>query len=333
MKALFFGLSISIFLISCGNSENQADKKLEAEHARYDLALQEKLDLFGTLNQIADNPVNPVTEDKVNLGKHLYFDSRLSLDGKNSCNSCHNLSSYGVDNLQFSPGDKGMVGDRNSPTVLNAAFHFAQFWDGRAKDVEEQAGMPILNPIEMAIPNEKFLIDRLSKIELYQSLFQKAFPEDKEPLNYNNLKKSIAAFERKLVTPSRFDKYLTGDSKALTIEEKKGFLSFVNSGCTSLYDDYWNHTKSAHVDEGKFKLTKEEQDKYVFKVPSLRNVEMTYPYFHDGSVKDLEEAVRIMAKTQVKDALSESEIKNITAFLKSLTGEIPEEYKKAPATL
>jgi cytochrome c peroxidase len=279
----------------------------------------------------------------------LYYDTRLSKDGKNSCNSCHNLATFGVDNLPTSPGDKGINGNRNSPTVLNASLHAFQFWDGRAKDVEEQAGMPILNPVEMNIPSEKFLVDRLKGISLYQDLFKAAFPDKPNPITYENLRISIAAFERTLVTPSRFDQYLAGKTDALSVHEKRGFLAFNTIGCTSchsgallggtmlqksgVFGNYWDFTGSTYHDEGRAEVTKNEVDKYMFKVPSLRNVEKTYPYFHDGSVKDLSEMVKIMCKMQLKYELSEEETSNIVAFLKSLTGDIPEQFKKAPDEL
>jgi cytochrome c peroxidase len=342
-------IAFAISLAACNNESKQQETQEQAEHQRYDLALKDKLDVFGKLPQLADNPANPSTAEKISLGHHLYFDTRLSKDGKNSCNSCHNLATFGVDNLQFSPGDKGLNGDRNSPTVLNAALHAMQFWDGRAKDVEEQAGMPILNPVEMAIPSEKFLVDRLASTKLYQELFAKAYPEELNPVNYSNLRKAIAAFERQLITPSRFDQYLSGDLTALSLEEKKGLSTFINVGCTSchsgellggkmiqkfgVFADYWTKTNSGHKDEGLFKITGLETDKFLFKTPSLRNIEKTFPYFHDGSVKELEEAVRIMAEVQLDKKLTDMEVKNITAFLKSLTGDIPEQFKTAPVGL
>jgi cytochrome c peroxidase len=151
----------------------------------------------------------------------LYFDNRLSKDETQSCNTCHDLNTFGVDRKPTSPGDNGGLGPRNSPTVLNAALHTTQFWDGRAKDVEEQAGMPITNPVEMAIPNENFLVKRLAGVELYQKMFKEAFPDDSKPLTYDNIEKAIAAFERTLLTPSKFDAYLKGNANALSLEEKR----------------------------------------------------------------------------------------------------------------
>ena len=342
------GLSAILFLAACGGNSEELTPE-QKESARYDVLLKDKLADFQSLPSAANNPNNEVTAAKVQLGHVLYFDNRLSKDGNISCNSCHNLSTFGVDNLPTSPGDGGKNGDRNSPTVLNAALHTVQFWDGRAADVEQQAGMPILNPVEMAIPNEKFLIDRLSQIELYKSLFKNAYPNDANPITYENLRKAIAAFERKLLTPSRFDEYLGGKLDALSLEEKKGLMTFVARGCNSchngpllggnsiqkfgVFGNYWEYTKSEHIDKGLAAQTGNDADLYKFKVPSLRNIAKTGPYFHDGSVKSLEEAIKIMAKSQVNQQLTDSELKNMVAFLSALTGDVPENLKKAPQEL
>ncbi|GIV43347.1 MAG: cytochrome-c peroxidase [Bacteroidia bacterium] len=337
------GILATIFLYAC--SGNQQANNEQKEHERYDATIAEKLAVFQVLN--APDSVARLDDPMVNLGYHLYHDTRLSMKGNNSCNSCHNLNTFGVDNKPTSPGDEGKNGERNSPTTLNAALHAFQFWDGRAKDVEEQAGMPILNPIEMNIPSKQFLIDRLKKIPLYQDLFKKAFPDSKEPITYENLQKAIGAFERKLITPSRFDKYLAGDKSALTLQEKKGLLAFTTNGCTQchtgallggnqfqkfgVYANYWEHTGSKKIDEGKYVVTKDTNDKYIFKVPSLRNIEKTGPYFHDGSVASLDSAVKIMGRVQLGKEIDEEDTQNIVAFLKSLTSDIPKEYKQTPS--
>lgn len=331
-----------LFTISC---KNEAEKQATAEEKAEPSELWQKAKtLFGELPVIAENPENTITEEKAYLGKVLFFDKRLSKDNTISCNSCHNLSTFGVDNLPFSPGNDGSLGGRNSPTVINAALHIAQFWDGRAKDVEQQAGGPILNPAEMAMPNEKAVVERLSKIEEYKTLFANAYPNDKNPITYSNLQNAIAAFERKLIFPSKFDKYLSGEEKTLNEQEKRGLATFLSLGCASchsgnvlggqmfqkfgLFGNYWELTGSKKIDEGRFEVTKNEADKYVFKTPSLRNIEKTYPYFHDGSVEKLEDAVKIMAKAQLNKELSENEISDMVFFLKTLTSEVPEEYKK-----
>ncbi len=300
----------------------------------------------GPLPKVADTPGNPLNPAKIQLGKMLYFDPRLSKSGFISCNSCHNLASFGVDNLPTSIGHRWQTGPRNAPTTLNAALHTSQFWDGRAKDVEEQAEKPILNPIEMAIPNEEFLVERLRSIPEYRELFKKAFPNEDTPLTYKNIARAIAAFERTLITPSRFDRFLEGDPNALTPEEKRGLKLFMDVGCITchtgpllggnmfqkfgLFRNYWELTGSTRIDSGRYSVTRNEAELFVFKVPSLRNVAQTYPYFHDGSVWSLERAVEIMAEAQLNKKLSPDTVRAIVAFLKSLTGEIPEDALRLP---
>ena len=336
-KILILTVLIASF-ISCADSKKEKKVETNPEYA----ALQKTAaSMFGTLPKVAENPENPVTAEKVKLGKKLYFDNRLSKDNTQSCNTCHNLETYGVDNLSTSPGNNGGFGTRNSPTVFNAALHISQFWDGREPDVEAQAGGPILNPVEMAMPSEKVVVERLSKIDEYNTLFSKVFPDDKNPITYKNIQNAIGAFERKLITPSKFDDFIAGDLNALSTIEKEGLQLFISTGCIAchsgnvlggniyqkfgLYDDYWKHTKSTKIDEGKFEVTKKESDKYIFKSPSLRNIEKTYPYFHDGSVSDLKEAVSIMAKLQLNKELPENDLNALVAFLNSLTGELPKD--------
>jgi len=191
--------------------------------------------IFQALPTVAESKENTVTPEKIALGKLLYYDTKLSMKGNNSCNSCHNLSTFGVDNKTFSVGDDGLNGSRNSPTVLNAALHATQFWDGRAKDVEEQAGMPILNPVEMHVPDKATLVTRLKKDENYNKLFAVAFPKDKDALTYNNIQNAIGAFERTLMTPSKFDEFIAGKANALSKEEKEGLSLFIKTGCTTCH--------------------------------------------------------------------------------------------------
>jgi cytochrome c peroxidase len=301
--------------------------------------------IFKPLPEAAPNPDNPVTQAKVELGEKLYFDQQLSKNETISCNSCHSLATFGVDNLPFSPGDDGELGGRNSPTVLNAALHGAQFWDGRAANLEEQAGMPILNPVEMAIPSKEFLVERLENVPGYPEMFAAAFPEDETPLSYENITRALAAFERTLLTPSRFDAYLEGDIQAITDDEKEGLRIFKQLGCTACHNGmtigghsfrkfglsgpYWEHTLSPTQDEGRYQVTGEEADRYVFKVASLRNIEMTYPYFHDGSIAELADAVRVMAALQIGADLSDNQAAQLASFLKTLTGELPEQALEA----
>ena len=352
---LFFALILFI-MISCGDKKgpekNVMEQQMEAQKANAELEAQigERVrSTFQVLAAKAENPKNPITDAKVKLGKILYFDTRLSKDGTQSCNTCHDLNTFGVDNKPTSPGDNGGLGDRNSPTVLNAALHTSQFWDGRTKDVEEQAGMPILNPDEMAIPDEQFLVNRLSEIELYQGLFKEAFPEAKEPLTYTNIQNAIAAFERTLLTPSKFDEYVKGNANALSADEKKGLKTFMEVGCTTchmgsllggnmlqkfgVYGNYWERTGSEPIDEGRFAETGNEGEKYMFKVPSLRNIEKTHPYFHDGSIASLEEAVKIIAKVNLNIDLTEEQVKDLVTFMTTLTSDVPDDVKAMPVEL
>lgn len=337
---------------ACGGGEK---KQAETTEKAVDISTLPQADqdlikkangMFGILPTSADNPDNPLNDAKVELGKMLYHDPRLSKSGFISCNSCHNLASFGVDNLPTSIGHKWQIGGRNAPTVLNAAFHTAQFWDGRAKDVEEQAKGPILNPGEMAHSTEDFTVDVIKSIETYRTLFASAFPGQDQPLTYANIANAIGAFERTLITPSRFDKYLAGDINAMNEQEKKGLQTFMNAGCNACHmtatfggnmyqkfgvtKNYWEATGSKTKDEGRFEVTKNESDKYFFKVPSLRNITRTYPYFHDGSVWDLKEAVAIMSELQLGKKLSDEEVNDIVVFLETLTGELPTSAQTLP---
>jgi len=300
-----------------------------------------KLAAFKPLPAVVESADNPITPEKVDLGRMLYYEKRLSKSQQFSCNSCHDLASYGVDNRQFSVGHKEKTGDRNSPSVYNAAGHIAQFWDGRAPDVEEQAKGPILNPVEMAMSDETTVVKTLKTIPGYVEAFKKAFPGEEDPITYDNMAKAIGVFERQLITPSRWDKFLEGDDAALTNEEKIGFNNFVNNGCITCHSGPYlgggMYQKLGLVspwpgneDTGRFHVTKNESDKFIFKVASLRNVEKTAPYLHNGSVMSLEEMVTMMADHQLDKQPSEEEIKSIVAFLKSLTGEIPMEYIQEP---
>jgi cytochrome c peroxidase len=300
-----------------------------------------RLEIFKALPPVMDSAANPITEEKVVLGRMLYYDPRLSKGQDVSCNSCHELSKYGVDNQPVSDGDKGQKGTRNAPTVYNAAGHFVQFWDGRATNVEEQAKGPILNPVEMAMTDQKKVLAVLNSMPEYVEAFQKAFPGEKHPVTFDNLALAIGAFERKLVTVSRWDKFLGGDQAALSDAEKTGLNKFLDVGCQTCHNGVylggsmfqklglarpWDNAS----DPGRFAVTKQEADRMVFKVPTLRNVEKTAPYFHDGSIITLDEAVRQMADHQLARTLTKEEIGSIVAFLKALTGELPTEYIKEP---
>ncbi len=300
-----------------------------------------KLQVFKVLPAVMESAGNPVTEEKVVLGRMLYYEPRLSKGQDISCNTCHLLNKYGVDEGPVSTGHKGQKGNRNSPTVYNAAGHFVQFWDGRAATIEEQAKGPVLNPVEMALPTEKQALAVLKSMPEYVGMFKKAFPDDKDPVTYDNMAKAIGAFERKLVTVSRWDKFLAGDHAALTDQEKAGLNTFLDSGCQTCHSGIYlggsMFQKLGLVkpwtegnDQGRFAVTKSESDKMMFKVPSLRNIEKTGPYYHDGSVTTLEDAVAKMGSYQLGKELNAEQTASIMAFLKVLTGELPADYIKEP---
>jgi cytochrome c peroxidase len=299
------------------------------------------LSAFAPLPEVMESKKNPITEEKVTLGRMLYYDARLSKNHDVSCNTCHDLEKHGVDGIPVSIGHRKQAGKRNAQTVYNAALHFAQFWDGRAEDVEEQATMPILDSLEMAMPDENRVLDTLKSIPAYVEAFQKAFPDDEEPLTYKNVGKAIGAFERKLVTPARWDAFLKGDESALTDEEKKGFLKFMEVGCQQCHvgpavggtmfqklgkEKPWPSNK----DKGRAEVTKSPSDEMMFKVPGLREVEHTAPYFHDGSEPSLENSIKVMAEYQLNKELSDADVSLIVAYLKTLSGEIPKDLIAKP---
>ncbi|UZN07923.1 cytochrome-c peroxidase [Leptospira santarosai] len=316
-------------LVYCGPSEKT--KKL----------MDDSNKIFGTIPDKMPGGEND-TPELVQLGKTLYFEKRLSANDTQSCNSCHNIigNTSGVDNLPTSPGAFGKNGVRNSPTVLNAGFHLAQFWDGRAKDLKEQAKGPILNPLEMAMPSAAEVEKKIGEIPEYRELFAKAYPDSSAQENpksvttkkvtYDNITGAIAAFERTLKTQDRFDDFQRGNHKALSEEEQEGLEKFLTTGCTTCHvgpllgGNSFRKLGQVHPyentnDKGRQDLTKNPADVFVFKVPSLRNVGVTGPYFHDGKTTTLEEAVKKMAYLQLGKELSESDIKSIATFLKALT--------------
>lgn len=287
----------------------------------------------------SDEPIQPIPEstvtnaEKVELGKKLFFEPRLSKSGFLSCNSCHNLSTGGADNLPSSIGHKWQLGPINSPTVLNAKFNLAQFWDGRAKDLQEQAGGPIANPGEMASTHE-VAINVLQSIPQYIQWFKAIYGD--EEINVDRVTDAIATFEETLTTPNaRFDQWLNGQDDAISEEEKAGYILFKEKGCIACHNGVavggnsyqkLGVVKSYDKDTetlGRFNVTQKEVDKFVFKVPTLRNIELTAPYFHDASTWHLNEAVTVMAEYQLGMKLSDDETVKIVAFLKTLTGEQP----------
>jgi cytochrome c peroxidase len=332
---LFLTTFATFFLwAGCGKGPEKS-KVADIEIASADLKI------FQPLPQLVSSNSNQITEEKVALGRMLYNEPRLSKDQKISCNSCHMLDKFGVDGQATSDGFKGQKGNRNAPTVYNAAGHFVQFWDGRAADVEEQAKGPVMNPVEMAMPSEKQVNAVLKSMPEYVQAFEKAFPGEKDPVNYENMARAIGAFERELITPSRWDKFLLGDSRALSNDEKTGLLDFLQAGCQACHSGAylggnmyqrlglvkaWPDTS----DVGREKITKNEADRMVFKVPGLRNVVQTMPYYHDGKVATLEQAVSKMAEYQLGQKLTDWEVRSIIRWLKTLTGDIPAELIRQP---
>lgn len=308
----------------------------------------------GTLRDNANNIFKPIPEqasdkldpNQIELGRQLFFEPRLSASHVISCNTCHNIGTGGADNVPASSGHAWQKGARNSPTVFNAVFNIAQFWDGRAKDLEEQAKGPVQNPVEMH-NTPKNVEATLSSMPEYVAAFEKAFPGDKPAVSFDNMARALQAFESTLITPdSRFDLYLKGDDNALDAKEKKGLQTFMSSGCISCHNGV-NLGGQAYFpfglvkkpddkilpsgDKGRFEVTKTQNDQYVFRAAPLRNVALTAPYFHSGQVWDLEEAVAIMGTAQLGKQLNAEEVGDIVAFLKTVTGKQPKvEYPLLP---
>lgn len=301
---------------------------------------------FGALPKTMATPEFPVTPERVELGRMLFFDPRISDDGAVSCSRCHLPGLYGTDGLAKPLGAHDRVNPRNAPTVLNAALEFKAHWRGDRVNVEDQAKQALIGPPSFGNTDYAAAMAKLKAIPGYAPLFEKAFGGESDPITPDNWGKAIGAYERTLVTPSRFDDYLAGNANALTDREKNGLHMFMEKGCTACHngpgvgggmfqkfgvrEDYWKETGVSEPDKGRFDVTKNPADLYVFKVPTLRNVAMTPPYFHDGSVKSLPEVVRIMAKVQLDQILTDAEITDITAFLASLTGKLPDDFVNAP---
>ncbi len=303
--------------------------------------------IFGSISPSNTTEDPAVEAARVALGKLLYFENRISAGKDISCNTCHDLANYGIDarekdgqRLATSMGHKGQMGDRNSPTTLNAFAHFVQFWDGRAKDVEEQAKGPVLNPVEMAMKSEKEVTKFLKSVPAYKEKFAAAFPGEKDPVTWDNYGKAVGAFERKLVTPAPFDDFLAGKMDALSEKQLLGLDLFIQR-CTTchmgpalggtIYQKLGLIKPYPSKDLGRFVETKVESDKLMFKVPSLRNIAKTAPYLHDGSVKTLPEMIALMAEYQTAQGnLTAVEVGQLAAFLDSLTGVVPAELAAAP---
>jgi cytochrome c peroxidase len=325
---------LAIVMAACAGSTARADATL----------VKQARDLFGALPDVMASKDNPVTPAKVELGKALFYEKRISADGTVSCWRCHPLSLYGADGIAKSVGVRCRIADRNAPTVFNAADQIAQHWVGNRASVEDQAARSLSGG--MGQPSDEAAMARLKAIPGYETLFQKAFPDEPEPVTAANFGRAVGAFERTLVTPAPFDAFIKGKAQSLDDAGQAGLKEFIAVGCSGchngpyfggrsyqkfgLVEPYWKRTLSPVIDEGRFTVTKDPADKHVFKVPGLRNVQMTSPYFHDGSVGRLADAVWIMGQVQLGLDLAEPRARAITAFLKSLTGRLPASALEVP---
>jgi cytochrome c peroxidase len=283
---------------------------------------------------------SPPSPALIDLGRRLYYDARLSKNHDISCSSCHQLDRFGVDGEATSPGHRGARGDRNSPTTYNAALHLAQFWDGRAEDVEAQAKGPVLNPVEMAMADSDQVVGVLKSIPGYVDAFAAAFEGQADPITYDNFAIAVGAFERGLVTPGPLDGYLQGEPGAMSDAQLAGMTLFIETGCTTchmgaavgggLYQKLGLVHPYETADIGRAGVTGSDTDRHFFKVPSLRNITETGPYFHDGSVATLEEAVKLMAHHQLGRDLDDAQVASIVTFLGALKGTPDADYIAAP---
>jgi cytochrome c peroxidase len=314
---------------------------IESPVQRSAMLARAELAMFAVLPAAMPAPGAPASAAEVALGRRLFYETLLSNGHDVSCNSCHALNGYGADGRRVSFGSVGHVGGRNAPTVYNAAGHLAQFWDGRAATVEEQAKGPILNAVEMGMPSSDAVLTHLRASASYRAAFASAYPGQAAPINYDNVGRAIGAFERGLVTPSRWDAYLAGDSAALTPAERRGVAAFVQTGCASCHSGAYIGGQMYRrlglvkpwptaTDSGRIAVTHVAADRFVFKVPSLRNVEQTAPYFHDGSVASLDSAIVLMARHQLGRELDTGTVASIRAWLGTLTGTLPAAYIAEP---
>jgi cytochrome c peroxidase len=314
--------------------------------AEDDALLKDARSVFAPLPKDFATAERPVTPALVELGRMLFFDPRMSVDGTASCARCHQPALYGGDGLTKSHGHHDKLNGRNAPTVLNTALQVKQHWTGNRVDVEDQATKALTGAASYGNPNFETPMARLKAIAGYRPLFAAAFPGEADPVTPQNWGKAIGAYERTLVSRSRFDDFLDGKADALSAQERAGLRAFIDTGCIACHngagvgggdfrkfgvvEDYWKATASQEIDKGVAADTKKAEDEYLFKVPTLRNVAMTGPYFHDGAVASLDAAVRIMAKVQLGAAVDDKTVQDIVAFLGSLTGPLPANYATAP---
>jgi cytochrome c peroxidase len=332
-RAAAFAGAVLTLLVGCGhtNLDIRPDADISPEHLRT---------MFEPIAAAADR--TGVVEAREDLGRELYYDTHLSENNSISCNSCHQLTAYGVDHHATSTGHDGRLGGRNAPTVYNATFAFVQFWDGRARTLADQASGPMMNPVEMGMAGPQQVLEYVQSQPHYLQELKAAFPGDNAPATMKNITTSIAAFESGLVTPGAWDRYLNGDTSALTDEQKQGLRVFLRAGCESCHagralgGNSFEQLGAAHdwhdqiKDAGLAQVSKSQTDAMFFRVPILRNVAETGPYFHDGSVATLDEAVRLMARHETDEKLTDEEVKQVVTFLQALTGPLPQQYIQPP---
>ncbi|MGE5356418.1 MAG: cytochrome-c peroxidase [Deltaproteobacteria bacterium] len=327
-------------MVSCRNQPN--DEKLPEQQEQMLLKMAQSY--FTPLSKPDFENISPERKKIIELGRKLFYEKKISGDQKINCANCHNIADYGASNKTVTPGSNGLMGFRNAPSVINAHLQFALNWDAKYNNLEDQLSGMFFSKTEMGLQDSTQLIGRLKIDSEYTALFREAFPQSSASLSMVNVRKAIASFLRTLTSPGRFDDYLRGDTEALNYKEKIGIKSFIENGCVpchstalvgggmaqkfALFGYYWDYTNSKKIDKGRYEITKKPEDEYIFKVPQLRNVEKTFPYMHDGSVQSLEEAVKIMAMTESNRQLDEKDVENIVAFLRSLTGYIPEHGKE-----
>jgi cytochrome c peroxidase len=325
---------------------------LSAQSDNDDKALLDRAKaLFKPLPESVVLENNALTPKRVALGKALFFETRVSSDGRVGCGTCHNPAYYGADALGLSVGIHGKLIPRNAPTVFNTPLLIAQHYGGNRETVEEQAYKALLSPVAYGNTTNEQVETKLTKLG-YLPLFKAAYPDDPKPVSVENWSKAIGAFERTLLTPAPFDQFLKGNTQALSKSAKLGLEKFMNTGCAGCHNgvtvggqsyqkfgitqDYWLITGSTPkeafkgYDKGRFHDTKNEADAFMFKVPQLRNVAATPPYFHDGSVETLGQAVRVMAQLQLGKQLSDEDVNHIVSFLESLTGTVPADFASVP---
>jgi cytochrome c peroxidase len=337
MARLYFVVTSVSFVLASTFTAAAADDAALLEQAK---------EIFKPLPNGVETRAVVGSEPRAELGRMLFFDPRLTIDGNMSCSSCHQPAFYGTDALPRSIGVKQRPHPRNAPTVLNAGELNIVHWRGDRDSLEDQVAKAATSPINSGQPDEKAVIDRLSHIAGYAPLFNAAFSNEPQPMTLPNIAKSISAYERTLLTPSSFDAYLAGNQQALSPAARAGLAKFINKGCVAchngvgiggemfqkfgLVEDYWKATSSEPVDKGRAEVTNDPADLYVFRVASLRNVAMTAPYFHDGSVATLPQAVKVMARVQLGVTLNDADTSDIVAFLESLTGELPANFAAVP---